>query len=422
LLAPRLDLNDVLKSGAMSLAGGRNAWVRSVLVVSQVALALVLLLGSGLLLRSLQTVLSVDLGFRTGNLVMAGMRLAGPNYRGDEAKAAFLERVLERASALPGVESAAIANSPPMTGYTLMTSAMPGYALTASGEAAPSSSDPGRGINIPVVAATPEYFRTLGVRLLRGRLFTAADHAGTPQVVVVSARFADRVLPGVDPIGRQVKYLSNITATIVGVVSDVRHDGRERGASAELIVPEWQHPSPVATLLVRTRGNPESVERAIRPAVWSVDKDMAIFDLSTMDERLARRGASRRMQTALLSAFGLLALLLSAVGIYGVASEAVGQRTREIGLRMALGARAAQVVGMVMRRSGVLAGVGVAIGSAAGVFLSRYVAGLLFGVKPTDGVTFAVSAVVLLGVALVAGYVPARRAARIDPVAALRCE
>jgi putative ABC transport system permease protein len=412
LLAPRLDVNEALKSGAVSMIGGRSEWVRSTLVVSQVALALVLLLGSGLLLRSLQSVLSVDLGFRPDHLLTASMRLTRPAYDTDQRVREFVQSLLDRVRALPGVESAAIVNSPPLGGYSI--------GAHISFEGRPPAS-PGDEFGAPIIIATPDYLHALGIRLLRGRPLTNADGPGTPDVAVVSAAFVKEAFHGADPIGKRIGWLGN-WSTIVGVMADVRHSGREREANPEVWVSNWQHPASLATVLLRTRNDPMSLASSLRPVVWSIDKNMPISGVAAMDDRLARAGNSRRIQTVLLTSFGFLALLLSAVGIYGMGAEVVSRRTREIGLRMALGARAPEVVRMVMRRSVLLAASGIALGAGAGYFLVRYLRTLLFGVKATDTITFAAAVLVLFAVALLAGYGPARRAARIDPVAALRSE
>ncbi len=412
MLAPRLDVSEVLKGGALSLIGGRGARVRSLLVAGQVALALVLLLGSGLLLRSLQSVLSIDLGYRPDHVLMASMRLAGPRYKDDASKSAFLQSLIGRLQALPGVESAALVNSPPMAGgYSL------GVVITL--DARPPV--PGHDIGTAVVGVTPDYLRVLGIRLLRGRALDDRDRPGAPDAVMVNESFVKSVFRGADPIGRPVFWMGG-RSEVVGVIADVHHSGPEGEGGPEMLVSQWQHPQHVVNVVLRTKNDPKSIEGSIRPAVWSIDKDLPVANISTLENRLERAGSSRRVETALLGSFGLLALLLSAVGIYGVASEAVAQRTREIGLRMALGARSGQVISAIMRRSFALSAAGIAVGAIAGLFLVRYLKTLLFGVKPTDATAFIAAAVVLFAVSLLAGYVPARRAARIDPMTALRCE
>jgi putative ABC transport system permease protein len=343
---------------------------------------------------------------------MASMRLAGPRYKEDAAKSAFLQSLIERVQALPGVESAALVNSPPMAG---------GYSLGAFVTPHAGPPEPGQEIGSAIVGVTPDYLRVLGIHLLRGRALDDRDRPGAPNAAVVNESFVKSIFHGANPIGQPIFWLGG-RSEVVGVIADVHHSGPEGQAGAEMLVSQWQYPQHVVNLVVRTKNDPKSLEGSIRPAVWSIDKDLPVANISTMEDRLARAGSSRRVQTALLGSFGLLALLLSAVGIYGVASEAVAQRTREIGLRMALGARSAQVISAIMRRSFALSVAGIAAGAIAGMFLVRYLKTLLFGVKPTDATAFIAAAVVLFAVSLLAGYVPARRAARIDPMTALRCE
>ena len=418
LFAPRLQLNQVLKSGSLGVMGGHRNWVRPTLVATQMALALVLLLGSGLLLRSLASVLAVDPGFRPAKLLTARLQLSDSRYRSDAQQRAFVNDVLDRANALPGVESAATSNSIPLTNPSL------GASVRLEGEPVPPRGNITRGSAI--MSVTPQYFRTMGMRLLRGRVFNGQERDGGPLVVVLNA-FAARTFFGTeDVVGKQIQSLelsdSKPWWTIVGVVDNVLTQGPEAKVETELFVPESQLISRRVHLVLRTHGDPLALAQGLRAAVWSLDKDMPVTHLETMEAMIARKGAGRRAQTALLSAFALLALCLAAVGIYGVVSEAVNRRTREIGLRMALGARAGDVMRMVMRRSFLLALAGIATGTAAGAYLTRYLASQLFGVQPGDPATFAGAALLLLAVALLAGYLPARRAVRIDPVAALRCE
>ncbi|SPE38278.1 conserved membrane hypothetical protein [Candidatus Sulfopaludibacter sp. SbA3] len=273
---------------------------------------------------------------------------------------------------------------------------------------------------------TPQYFRTMGMRVLRGGMFSGRERAGAEPVVIVNARFARLFFGTEDVVGKQIQSLGLSDDkpwwTIVGVVGDVRTMGPEEQVQAELFVPETQVASGRVHVVIRTKGDPSALVQGLRAAVWSIDKDMPVTGTATMEEMLSRRGAPRRVQTILLSAFGFLAMCLAAVGIYGVVSDAVTRRTREIGLRMALGARSGDVLRMVMRRSFLLSLAGIAAGAAAGTYLVRFLASQLFEVKVSDPATFVCAAVVLLAVALLAGYLPARRAVRIDPVAALRCE
>jgi putative ABC transport system permease protein len=417
LLVPRLNLNEVLKSGAQSVMGSRGAWVRSTMVLSQVALALVLLIGSGLLLRSLQAVLAVDPGFRPEGVLTAGLRLPDSRYDSHAKQHAFVQSLVERVSGLPGVETAAVANALPLAGYSFVG------VLRTEGQPIPKhGSEP----ITPVIWATPEYFRAMGMRLEVGRTFSSEDTAASPRVAIVNLRFAQKFFHSANVVGKRLQSFNLADdvpwTTIVGVVANVRHDGVERPANPELYVPEAQQPGRNLHVAIRTKNDPLSLARGLRSAVWSLDKDLPVDDIATMGQRISQSGVRRNLQTWLLTAFAAVALLLAAVGIYGVVSEVVRQRTREIGLRMALGAQGPDVLRMVMRRSLALAVIGIAIGTGAGRYLSKYFASLLFGVEPTDLGTLAGAALVLLAVVVLAGYVPARRASRIDPVGALRCD
>lgn len=417
VLASRLDLNEVLKSGALSVMGGRGAWVRSALVLSQVALALVLLLGSGLLLRSLQGVLAVDPGFRPERLLTAGVRLPGSRYKQNSQQHAFVQSLIERVSGLPGVETVAVTNGLPLAGYSFLGS------LRTEGQPVPER---GQEAHVPAISVSTEYFRTMGIPLQAGRNFGSQDAANEPLVAIANIQFAQRFFHSTNVVGKQVQFFqlggNAPWTTIVGVVGNVRQNGSERPAASELYVPELQMPGTNLRIAIRTKGPPLSLGSSLRSAVWSIDKDLPVNDIVTMEERMSKSSAARTLQTLLLTSFAVLALVLAAVGIYGVVSEMVVRRTREIGLRMALGAQAPDVLGMVMRRSLVLGIAGITVGCGAGLFLSKYLASLLFGVKATDASTFAASALALLGVALLAGFLPARRASRIDPVNALRCD
>ncbi len=328
-----------------------------------------------------------------------------------------MQELLDRVGGLPGVESAATSNTIPLTNYSL------GASVRLEGEPVPARGTMTHGSAI--LSVTPQYFRTMGMRLLRGRVFNGQERDGGPLVVVVNA-FAARSFFGTeDVVGRQIQSLGlgdeKPWWTIVGVVDNVRTQGPEAKVETELFVPESQLNSGRVHLVIRTHGDPLALAQGLRAVVWSLDKDMPVTGIATMEGMLSKKGAGRRAQTLLLSAFAFLALCLAGVGIYGVVSEAVNRRTREIGLRMALGARAGDVMGMVMRRSFLLALAGTLAGAAAGIYLTRYLASQLFGVKPGDPATFAGAALTLLAVKrnAVAGYLPARRAVRIDPVAAV---
>jgi putative ABC transport system permease protein len=413
LAGPRVELNEVLKRGALSIAGGYRSRLRSTLVLTQVALALALLVGAGLLMRSMQHVLSVGFGFRAENLLTLRMHLPRSRYpitKRDQ----FVDALLGKVGTLPGVESAAITSALPLTPTTNLASVM------FEGQPEPP---PGQRLNFPLSEVTPDYFHTMGIPLIAGRNFDRIDSTGSPLVVIVNQAFAKRFYPGDTATGKRIRlYGVPEYATIIGVAADVRYKGREIAADPQLFATSLVFGIPTLGLVVHTQNDPAALVSAVRAAVWSIDKEQPLYDVQTMQSRVSEDGGHRRTQTILLTAFGLLAMCLAAIGIYGVVSEAVNQRTREIGVRMALGAEAADVVRMVMRRSFALALAGIAVGLAASLYLTRFIQSLLFGVKATDALAFAGAGAVLMAVALLAGYLPARRAAHIDPAAVLRSE
>ncbi len=414
LAGPRVALYEALKSGSLSVAGTGKSSVRSALVMLQVTLALTLLIGSGLLLRSLERVLAVPLGFHAENLLTAQMRLSPARYNSGAARRRFVDDLLQRTRALPGVQSAGITTGLPLAGY--------GQASSVLFEGRGEPPMPQRPM-VPVIAVTPDYFQAMGIPVLRGRGFTAADDDRAPLAAVVTQTFAAKFYPGADAPEQRIKYGgSSQFVTIAGVVADVHHEGRESQALPQMFLAYAQAPGPNFNLTIRTRNDPSALSSAVRAAVLAIDKNQPVYGIKTMEARVSEAGVRRRVETLLLAAFGLLALCLAAVGIYGVVSEAVGQRTHEIGVRMALGARPGDVTRMVLRRSMILATLGIMAGIGASFYLTRFLESLLFDVKATDTTSFAGAAVALLVVALPAGYLPARRAARIDPAAVLRGE
>jgi putative ABC transport system permease protein len=416
LLAPRVGLNNALKRGALAIAGGRGSRFRSVLVIAQVALALVLLAGAGLLLRSLQRVTAIAFGFRPDHVLTVRMRLPASRYPSPRKQSQFVEALLDRVSNLPGVESAGITSGLPLAGY--------GEAAAIWFEGQPAPPMPKRPF-VPVMGVTPNYFHTMGIALLTGRGFDGRDTDQAPLAAVVNEAFVGRFYPGGGALGKRIQMGvdgAQQFIAIVGVVGNVRHAGREQEADPQIFIPQAQQPSPNLNLAIHTLNNPEGLAAAVRSAVWSIDKEEPVYGVMTMESKISEAGVQRRVETLLLTGFGLLAMCLAAIGIYGVVSEAVNQRTREIGVRMALGAEAGDVVRMVMRRSLALAAMGIAAGVGASFYLTRFLQSLLFGVKASDAVTFATAGAALMAVALLAGYLPARRASRIDPAAVLRSE
>jgi putative ABC transport system permease protein len=274
---------------------------------------------------------------------------------------------------------------------------------------------------VSVVSA--DYFHTMGIRAVAGRTLSPDDFTHGAAFAVVNQAFADRFYPDRRALGKRIRlYGAPEYTEIVGVVGNVRHRSREAGVDAELFVPWLRFPNPNLDLVVHTRNDPLALATAIRETVWSLDRELPLYDVQTMSSLVSESGGHRRTQTLLLAAFGLLALCLAAVGIYGVVSEAVGRRTREIGVRMALGAQTGEVMRIVLQRSMALAVCGVAAGIGASFYLTRFLESLLFGVRAIDATSFVGASAVLLAVAFIAGYLPAHRASRIDPAAVLRSE
>ena len=422
LVAARRNFNDALRSGGSANAAPRMARMRSALVVTEITLTVVLLASAGLLLRSYAAVLAVDPGFRADHLLLTGTPLAQSKYEALSDRSEFTRRVLERVRALPGVENAGYVNVAPL--------AFKGGRAFISIEGAPlpPAAEFARSI-VANRAAGEGYLETLGVPLLRGRLFDSRDGPDAAPAVVVNASMARRFWADSDPIGRRIKVGGPQTdspwLTVIGVVGDVRQMGLDVAPEPEFFVSASQSAftNPFmwpGQLLVRTRVEPLTLAAAVRHAIREVDADQPVVAMRAMEELLDAELTNRNTQLTLVGSFALLAVLLAAVGLYGVLAYAVTQRTREIGLRMALGAQPGAVVAGVMRGALVLAALGIGLGLAASFGLTRYLASFLYGVSPADPITAAGVAALLIAVTLLASYVPARRAAHVDPMSALR--
>jgi putative ABC transport system permease protein len=421
LHATRANPGEALAETARDLAGGLSGrFLRRVLVVAEVALAVVLLAGAGLLIRSFNRLRHVDLGFKPDNLLTMRMVLPMPKYQKAEARRAFYDELLRRVNEIPGVESAGI-----NTFLPLSTSGMK-FSFSVEGRTMPSDS------NLPFAVyrvVNPDYFRALEIPIQRGRVFDTRDVAESTPVLIVNRRLAEQFWPGEDPTGKRLKIgppdSPNPWATVIGVVGDVRQTGLYGEQLAELYAPyaqerrSWLAPR---DLVVRTRSDAGSFAGQVREAVWAVDKDQPVSNVRTMDQAFAAAISRERFQMLLLTLFATLALVLACVGLYGVISYAVAQRTREIGVRMALGARPRDVLNMVIRQGMVLTFAGLLLGVAGGLAVTRVMTDLLFGVTATDAVTFISVAGLLLLVSFLACYVPARRATKVDPLTALRYE
>jgi putative ABC transport system permease protein len=410
----RGDLQAALKDGGRGASGSRRA--HASLVVLEVALSIVLVAGALLMVQSFLRLQRQGFGFEPERVLSARLLLPGYRYDGAERVAAFTTALVERLQAIPGVEAAGVTNYLPLSGWWGQTA----FAIEGRPEA-PSGSEPIADSRL----ATEDYFDAMGIRLVAGRTFTRRDARSGSPVAIVNETLARRYWPGENPVGRRILMGAGDrreAVEIVGVVGDVKSFGLEEETHAELFRPYAQSPSPLLGLAVRTGGDPSSLAAALRQAVWSVDPDQPVRNLMPMDDLAAESLAFRRVGMMLAAGFGALALALAAMGIYGVLNYAVHVRTREIGVRVALGATRRQVARLVVRDALVMAGLGVLVGLAAAAALTSVLRSLLFGVQPGDPATYLAVAAILLAVALAAAWLPARRATSVDPVVALRME
>ena len=412
----RTNLSDALKEGGRSAMGTvRRRRVRSILVVSEMALALVLLIGAGLMIRSFQRLGAVNPGFNADHLLTFRTQLASSKYSQDPAVIAFYQEAVERVRHLPGVRSAGAINYLPLTGMASAT----GFRIVGR-------PDPGAGNELVtgVRVVDPHYFRSMGMPLLKGREFTERDNQQSPHVLIISQTLAQRYFPNEDPIGKKlnVEWHNTPSEEIVGVVGDILHDGLDARPEAMIYWPAARMPYQFMTLVVRTDGDPMNMASTVIKEIRAMDPDQAVSDLRIMNTVVAESVSRQRFNMMLLGIFAAVALALAAVGIYGVMAYSVTQRTQEIGVRMALGASRNHVVRMVVGHGFILALAGVGFGLAAAFGLTRLMKSLLFGITATDPVTYAGLSLLLVTVAAIACYIPARRATRIDPLVALRYE
>ena len=412
----RTELQSGLKEAGRGSGGGAR-WnrMRGGFVVVQVAFSILLLISAGLLIRSFGKLLKSEVGFEAKNLLTLEYRLPRSKYTQADAPWNFHRQVLDRVQQIPGVKSAALIRGLPFSG----NGATNGIALLDRA-APPVGHEPQVGFNI----ATADYFNTVQIPLLQGRLFNDEDRAGTPLVFLINQTMARRFWPGQDPIGKQIKLLEddNPTGVIVGIVGDTKHYRLNDEPAPQLYANYSQQPIYFATLVVRTSVEPMSLSEPVRQAIWRVDPDQAMWKIRSVEWLVERSVADRKFLLALMLVFAALALALTVIGLYGVISYLVNQRTQEIGIRMALGAQMRHIMQLILKHGVVLVALGVVIGLVAAVVLTRLMAHLLYGVTATDPVTFAAIGLLLTIVALVACYLPARRAAQVDPVIALRSE
>lgn len=415
--ASRANLVECLKEGGRSAAAGAmRRRARSCLVIGEVAVALVLLAGAGVMLRSFLRLWAADPGYRRDHVLTLSLVLQPSRYGEARQQIAFQRALLERVRALPGVEAAAVTNHLP----TVSDFAR---AFTIGGRPVPP---PGEWPVARFRAVSPEYFRVMGIPVLHGRGLSAQDHGEAPGVALVNQTLARQHWPGQEPAGQRINLerpeREYAWRTVVGVVGDVRHRGPDAEVQPEVYVPYEQIPEPAFTLVMRTAQEPSALAAAARAAVLAVDPDQPVGEVRTLEQVVADSEAvgSRRTVLLLLACFAVLAVLLAAMGVYGVISYSVAQRTQELGVRMALGASSADLVRMVMRQALALALAGIALGIAGAVALSRFLTTLVYGVKPADPGTFVAVALLVTGVALAASYLPARAATRVSPMTALR--
>jgi predicted permease len=422
-LAPALTASrpDLIKSLHNNQSFGLTSFglrsFRGWLVVAQLSLAVVLLLASGLLVRSFNKLVAIDLGFDRENVLTARVNLPRSNYSEPVQTQAFQEQLLQRVKALPGVQSAGTINHTPLSGFGIV-------ALTQiEGNPPPDrKKDPAIGIG----SVSADYFQTLKIPLLSGRHYDARDRADGQKVAIVNQAFANRYFANGDPLGKRVSFAceepEGLCRTIVGVVGNVRQESLTDEVTPELYLPSAQMPMNGITLLVRTSSDPVALARSVRNEVLAIDKNQPVYDVKTLAQRIDDAVAASRSLMLLFTAFALLALVLGSVGIYGIVSYSVTQRTKEIGIRIALGAQAGNVLRLILKNGITLVLTGIVIGVGSALILTRFLTTLLFGVTPTDTVTFIVVAAVFFVIAMVASLIPAMRATKVDPLVALRYE
>ncbi|MBZ5496311.1 MAG: ABC transporter permease [Acidobacteriia bacterium] len=417
--ASRPGLNQSLREGRGRATGSaRHALLRNAVVVCEVALALIVLIGAGLLVRSFVGLLAIEPGFTTAHVLTMTISLPESKYPEGHQKVVFFQQLLQRVDTLPGVTSAGLVSHLPLAGRGLNTD------FTIEGRSLPLS---GPSPLADYVSVSPDYFRAMQIPLLEGRPFTERDVMEIPPVVVINEILARRFWPEQNPLGRRLILGSTIGAdqtprTVVGVVGNVRSAGLESEPGPEIYVPYPQNPWPTMTAVIRATSDPIRLVGAVRKEILALDPDQPVYNVRPLEEVLGASLAARRFQMLLLGIFAAVALIMAAIGVYAVMAEVVTQRTHEIGIRMALGARPHDVLKLVVGRGIRMSLAGVAVGLAGALALTRWMSSLLFGVSPTDPMTFTLISLILTGVALLACYIPARRASRLDPIVAVRYE
>jgi putative ABC transport system permease protein len=418
LQASKHDLVPALKDHSQQLGDRRRMFsLRNALVIGQVALSIVVLIGAGLFLRSLNHARAINPGFDAEHILTLSFNTAAQKYDATKAEQ-FYQQLSNRVQALPGVQSVSLAQSAPLSYFYSPAFASPVFV---------EGHEPAQGENPPFIGNNtigPNFFRTLGVPLLSGREFTDQDREGAPRVAIVNETLVRDLFPNTNPIGQRLRVLSRQPASweIVGVVKDSKYKSLGEDSTPYIFLPYLQNPQPVMALHVRTSGNPKDLAAAVGREVQALDPNLPAFHVMSLADNIEISLFPARFGAVLLGVFGFLALLIASIGIYGVMSYGVSERTHEMGIRMALGARGRDVLRLVISQGMWLALIGVAIGAGLALAVTRVVKSYLYDVSATDPLTFIGIALLLIGVALLACYVPARRATKVDPLEALRYE
>lgn len=422
-LAPALqvskpNLTNSLKEGGRGSGGGVRNRLRSGLVISEIALTLILLVGAGLLLKTVMRITQVDKGFNSNNILTMSIGLPAAKYPKPENSIQFYQQVTDRIGALPGVSAAGITSVMPLS------SNFDGRGLAVEDHPRPR----GEEFSVDLYVTTPGYLKAMEIPLLRGRALTEADRKESGKVALINNTMANALWPDRDPLGRRIRFSGDDGSeaqawrTIVGVVSDVSQYSLDQKPPMQIYLPHAQFPTSFNTIVVKTRGDPNAFTAAVKNEIRAVDKDQAVFNIATLEELLGESILVRRFLMLLLSVFAAIALILAGIGIYGVMSFVVTQRTQEMGIRIALGAQTRDVLKLVLKNGMALAIIGVIVGMVSAFALTRLLKSVLFGVTTTDAATFAVVPIGVIAVVLLACYLPARRASKVDPLVALRYE
>jgi putative ABC transport system permease protein len=412
LQLPKLSIHEVVKDGGRGSTGSRRRWLRQSLVVAEIAIALVLLIGAGLMINSFWRLQRTDRGFDERNVLTVNLTLS--RYSTSEQQVAFLRTVLERVAQVPGARAVGLTSTLPLRSG-------PSTDFVIEGQSYELGDEPSADIRI----IDQNYFRAMGIPLRAGRPFAETDSPESAKVMVINENMARRFWPNDDPIGRRVTMKDwgpPLTGQIVGIVGDVKADGLDSDTRPMIYWPYTQFPQIFGNIIIRTEGSPLNLVTAVKSQIWSVDPSQAVANVDTMEQVLASSVATRRFNMILITFFAATALALASIGVYGVISYTVSQRTHEIGIRMALGAKGSDVMKLVVAQGVTLTLAGVVLGVGAAIGLTRLMSTLLYGVSPTDVATFASVAVLLSVIALAACIIPARRATKVDPMFALRCE